>query len=237
MFHGSGTVARMAVHAIAGVELVRVSATSGHVTVVAEPRADVAVTGGDVSRVGAALTVQGGSDAVDVRVPEGTSLAVGTRSGSVELTGDLGAVGVASDSGHVVVERATAVDVRTTSGTVEIGRVTSRCRARTESGSIIVDRTGDLAAHAESGRIHVGHVVGEVRVRTTSGRIEVGVDGPSDVAGETVDGTIVFALADGLGAAVDVETGSGQVDNQAPGGDDCQVVARTVSGRIEVRGG
>jgi DUF4097 and DUF4098 domain-containing protein YvlB len=143
---------------------------------------------------------------------------------------------VSSESGRVSIDEARQVDVRTTSGRVDVGRVTGSCRARTVSGRISVRETTDLSAHAESGRIDALRVEGDVRVRTTSGRVDVGVGGPSELAAETMNGTIVFELVEGLGATVDAHSRSGRIDNTAPPGDQCQVVARTVSGRIEVRG-
>lgn len=232
----SGTVAGMAAKRVTDITQVRVSATSGEVDVVAEDRADVVVDGGEVTVRDSTLTVQGGSDSIKVRVPKGMALSVGTRSGQVALSGSFGAVGVSSESGQVSIEKARRVDVRTTSGSVEIRRAVEVCRARTESGSISVRETRDLAAHADSGSIQARRAEGDVRVRTTSGQIDVGIGGPSELAAETIDGTIRFELAAGLGAAVEARSHSGRVDNTAPSGDDCRLVAHTVSGHIEVRG-
>jgi hypothetical protein len=46
------------------------------------------------------LTVRVGSDSVDVRVPEGFAVVVGSQSGQVELKGRFGSVGVSSSSGR-----------------------------------------------------------------------------------------------------------------------------------------
>ena len=76
---------------------------------------------------------------------------------------------------------------------------------------------------------------GTVRARTTSGLVEIGIRGPSDISAETMNGRIVLTLARGLGAEVDLQSTSNRVDNAAPAGVDCHIVARTVSGRVEVK--
>lgn len=219
-----------------GVDLVRVSATSGQVVVIAEDRRDAVVEGAVARRDDATLTVRTASDSVDVRVPEGCSVVVGSRSGQIELRGRFGAVGASSDSGQISVGEARSVDVRTASGAVAVGRATDACRARSQSGRIEVKETADLHAHTDSGSIVADSAMGTVRARTTSGRVEVGIRGASDVAAESIDGTITVHLAAGLGAEVEGNTGGGGVDNSAPPGVDCRIAARSVSGRIEVRG-
>jgi DUF4097 and DUF4098 domain-containing protein YvlB len=219
-----------------GVDLVRVSATSGQVVVIAEDRRDVVVDGAVALRDDATLTVRTGSDSVHVRVPDGCSVVVGSRSGQIELRGRFGSVGASSDSGRISIGEARSVDVRTASGAVAVERATEACRARSQSGRIEVIETADLHAHTESGSIVADSAMGTVRARTTSGTVEVGIRGASDVAAESIDGTIVVQLASGLGADVEGRTGSGGIDNSAPPGDDCRIAARSVSGRIEVRG-
>jgi DUF4097 and DUF4098 domain-containing protein YvlB len=222
-------------HDLDGVALVRVSAESGRVRVVGESRPDLDVGGGEVERHGDVLTVMTGNGRVEVRVPEGTDLVVGNSSGRVSLSGRLGNVAVASESGRISVDRAEAVDVRSVSGRIEVEAAGAGCRARTVSGGIVVGEATDLDVHTESGRIRVDRVRGNVRARTTSGRIELGVDGASDIVAETISGRIVLALAAGLGADVDLTTSAGRIDNAAPSGDDCRVVARSGSGRVQVR--
>src|SRR4029453_2847543 len=70
----------------AEVESVRVSATSGRVKVVAEDRSDVVVRGGTAPRHdGRTVTVDAGPGRVEVRVPSGVDLVVGSQSGRVEV--------------------------------------------------------------------------------------------------------------------------------------------------------
>src|SRR3954447_2162098 len=87
---GRGTFGPVTAHELAGLELVRVSATSGQVVVTAENRTDVEIDAGDAVRDGSTLTVRVGSDSVEVRVPEGSAVVVGSQSGQVELKGRFG---------------------------------------------------------------------------------------------------------------------------------------------------
>jgi DUF4097 and DUF4098 domain-containing protein YvlB len=222
-------------YAVDGLDLVRVATSSGRVDVVAEPRADVAVDGGAAEREGSILTVDGGAGHLEVRVPEGSAVVVGTESGRVRLTGALGAVSVATTSGRISVDDVASADLRAASGRIEVARCAGTCRARTVSGRIDLGEVGGLDASTESGRVRVRQVDGAVQARTTSGRIDIGIGGPSEVAAETMSGRIVLALGDGLGARVD-SASAGHVDNRAPAGDDCRIVARSASGRVEVRG-
>ena len=72
----------------------RISATSGRVTVIAEPRADVVVDRGgsaEASADGAIEIRAGRSSSVVVRCPPDADVIVGTRSGRIELRGRFGA--------------------------------------------------------------------------------------------------------------------------------------------------
>ena len=224
----------MRLHDLEGVTVVRVTSTSGRVEMVAEPRTDMSVSAGAVSREGSSLTVDAGTNAVVVRVPEGVSVMVGSDSGRVTMTGKFDAVGVASESGRIFVDEARSVDVRSTSGRIDVGRCLETCRARSGSGRVQVGETGNLDVHTESGRISVGRTAGPVVARATQGRIDIGIGAPSDVSAETMTGKIVLSLAEGLGAQVDLES-SGRVDNAAPTGPDCHIVARSVTGRVQVQ--
>ena len=67
---------------------VRITASSGRITVIAEEIGDVVVETGQPHPMGGVLEVQGSSDGVRMRVPIGTDLVVGSHSGAVELRWD-----------------------------------------------------------------------------------------------------------------------------------------------------
>src|SRR5438552_2915082 len=99
---------------------VRITTGSGSITVIGEPRSDV-VSDGKVhfeTDVDGALKVTGRkhSQSFTVRCPEGTSVVVGTRSGSLRFRGRLGAVRATTMSGHVDVDHVDSADIRAMSG-------------------------------------------------------------------------------------------------------------------------
>jgi DUF4097 and DUF4098 domain-containing protein YvlB len=205
----------MATGSTSQVESVRVSATGGRLTVVAEARRDVLVSGASLHQEGGRATVDGGSGRVEVRVPAGVDLVVGTHSGRVQVDGPVGAVAVVTESGRVSVAQAESVDVRTSSGRVEIGEVDGDTRARSDSGRITVRRTVGADVATSSGRIELRSVSGSTRAHCVSGRIEIRIDAPTDVEVETVSGRITLHIADHLRDA-------------------CAIATRTVSGRVSV---
>src|SRR5436309_2924925 len=101
---------------------VRITATSGSITVVAEPRHDVVTDGQARVEVGAdgAVEVVAKSKSITVRCPEGADTVVGTNSGSLRFQGRVGAVKATTTSGRIEVERATAVDARAMSGSITV---------------------------------------------------------------------------------------------------------------------
>src|SRR6476619_2298769 len=117
---------------------VRITAGSGSITVIAEPRDDVVTDEhAHVHRHDGALEITSSrrSRAMTVRCPEGASVMVGSRSGSLHLSGRLGTVRATTMSGSVDVEQAAAVDLRAMSGTITVGTCTGSCRVKTKSGS------------------------------------------------------------------------------------------------------
>ncbi|MET0912389.1 MAG: DUF4097 family beta strand repeat-containing protein [Acidimicrobiales bacterium] len=214
------------------IESVRVSATSGRVKVVAEDRGDVLVRGGTAPQHdGGTVTVDAGPGRVEVRVPSGVDLVVGSHSGRVEVEGPLGAVAVVTESGRVTVEQAASVDVRTSSGRVEIGRVEGTTRVRSASGRITVDRTAGADVATDSGRIVLRSVSGRTTAHCVSGRIEVRLATAADVEAETVSGRITVEVADPVRAHA--VSGPLPPDSE-PHGDDCTIATRSVSGRVSV---
>ncbi len=216
----------------AGVTSVRVSATSGRVKVVAEDRDDVLVRGdATLQHDGSTATVEAGSERVEIRVPSGVDLVVGSDSGRVDVKGPLGVVAVVTDSGKITVEQAAAVDVRTSSGRVAIGRVEGSSRVRTDSARVTVDETAEADVATDSGRIDLRSVSGRTTAHCVSGRIDIGLDAAADVEAETVSGRITVRVAD----AVRIHSVTGPLPaDPEPHGADCTIATRAVSGRVSV---
>lgn len=210
---------------------VRVSAVSGRVTVVAGSAFSVKGHA-DVRIDGAVATVAAGSSRVEVTVPTGAHVAIGTTSGRVQARGELGDTAITSVSGRVSVEHATSVDVRSGSGRVEVGSVDGMCRVRAEHGRVSVGRAGSADLSTGSGRIEVGSVAGPVRAHSVSGRVSVGLIRAADVDAETISGRVEVRLPPGVAAAID--RGDGALPTEPA---DCHVRAASVSGRVDVVSG
>lgn len=221
---------------------IEVHAVSGGVTVRAESRSDAAVVRGQ-ERVaatwdedgGLTLTAgRGGSDSLELLVPEGTSITVGNVSGAIELSGRLGAARVTGVSGRVEIEHVEFADVRTTSGPVHVANCDGVCRVQTRSSKATIDRCGRLDAFTASGSVSVDRASGPVIVRSTSGRVEVGGEGREDIAVQTMSGSVKVRLPKGVRPAPFLSTVSGHSVCACEPGEDCRVAVDSMSGKIEV---
>lgn len=211
---------------------VRISSSSGRVRVVGEDRPDVDVHGRSrVDHDGNQTTIESTGGRLEVRVPVGADVVVGTTSGRVEINGRLGHVAVVTESGRVTIEEAQSVDVRSESGRIGIGRVEHDCRARTVSGRIDAETCGAADVSTGSGRITLERASGPVRAHCVSGSIEIGMESAHDVDAENVSGRITVSLPHGVQAFQP----DGSVGTAPPPVDcDCTVNVRSVSGRVNV---
>lgn len=210
--------------------LVRI-ASNGRVDVVAEQRGDVDVHGdADVARAGSTTTISSTSGRLEVRVPVGIDLIIGTTSGRVAVSGEVGKLSVVTESGRVAVERAETADVRSETGRIDIGQTDGHCRVRSESGSVSVSSCQRANVATGSGTIALHGVRGTVQAHCTSGRIDIEMATANDIEAETVTGRIAVSLPSGV-RAFRTEVTDGQA---TPDDADCTIFARSVTGRIDV---
>ncbi len=201
-------------------------------TVVAEARADVTADG---QAVGDAGEVRGKSRPLEVRVPEGTDLVVGTVSGGVELRGELGHVGITTVSGSVTVDRAASLDARTKSGRVTVRASDGVVRVKTGSSPVQVDHAGgEVRVASVSGTVTVADAAGPASIRTVSGKVTLGLSHPSGAMVETVSGTVRITVPPGTRAAAHLASVSGKRQVECDPGDDLDITARSVSGNLLV---
>ena len=215
----------------------RISAVSGRVTVIAEPRNDVVVDRGGTAVPGPDQVVEirarRPSDSIEVRCPPDADVMVGTRSGSVELRGQLGTVGVTSQSGSIRAATVADADLRTVSGKVEIVACNGRCRVSTTSGRISVGAAGDAELSTVSGSIGVDDVKGSAQVRSVSGKVGVGSSAGGAVHVRTVSGRITIRLPVGVRPNVRY-AGRGSVRSELEPGTDVLVDVANVSGTVRL---
>ena len=222
----------MARPAPANVAVVRISTTTGSVRVTAEPgRTDVWSRSGPTTSAEEPVTIDGGLSKVDVRVPEGTDLVIGTISGKVTVNGRVGAVSALTTSGRISIDHAVSVDARSTSGRVEVDHTDGECRVMSMSGRVQVGRCGAADAASGAGRIVLADAHGPVRANCTSGRITVSMAGAHDVEAETVSGRIEISFPAGVRPLV---VSSAAAAAEAGQQHDCTVIARSGSSRVVV---
>jgi DUF4097 and DUF4098 domain-containing protein YvlB len=215
----------------------RISAVSGRVTVIAEPRTDVVVDRGGTAQAGSDQVVEirarRPSDNVEVRCPPDADVIVGTRSGNVALEGRLGTVGVTSQSGSIHAAAVGDADLRTVSGSVEIAVCDGHCRISTTSGRITVGAAGDAEISTVSGSVGVDHVAGSAQVRSVSGKVSIGSSGHGAVQVRTVSGRITIRLPAGVRPDIRY-AGLGKVRSELEPGGDLLVDVANVSGTVRL---
>lgn len=219
-------------HEFATVTAVRIATTSGRVRVIAEDRDNVRVSGGDrVNQDGSTVTVQASSGSVEVRLPTGVDVMIGTTSGRITVEGRVGSLAAVSGSGRITADHAGSLDARATSGRIEVQRVDRDCRVRTLSGRVTVAQCHDCEVSTRSGRVELAAVNGSARAHCTSGRIQIRLVEPHDVIAETVSGRISVSVPPGARVRRTTDDVPGAPSDKHY---DCTVTARSVSGRVDV---
>ncbi len=201
----------------------KVVGVSGQVRVFSEDRTDIEIDPSDrrieISDDGRVAETRSRSTNLEVRVPHGLNVSVGTVSGGIELVGRFGIVKLSSVSGHIRIGDTTGnADIRSISGHIDVGRCGGSCRANTKSGHIQIER-----------------VAGELQAHTMSGSIEAHTAGQEEVSLKTISGRVTVQVDHGRAPRVKLRTLSGKVRCDAPQGNDFELKASTISGSIEVR--
>lgn len=195
-----------------------------------------------------------GSD-VEIRLPEGKTLAVRTTSADIEVTGVNGALTLASTSGDVAVSGSPAeLTAGSTSGDVVFtGGTTARVRASSTSGDVAVSGTaresvnaesisGDVRISASTPEVRATAVSGDLLLRGVSGRVSAStVSGEAEILDsriqygsfETVSGGFLFDGELLRGAAFNIQTHSGEIEMRLPAGVSAAFEIQTFSGDID----
>jgi DUF4097 and DUF4098 domain-containing protein YvlB len=196
---------------------------SGKVRVVSEDRDDIEIDPPErwleISDDGRVAETRAKSTNLDIKVPHGLNISIGTVSGNVEMIGRFGIVKVSSVSGSVRIgDTAGDADIRSISGHIEVGNCGGRCRANTKSG-----------------HIQIAHVVSDLLAHTMSGGIEVGTAGEGEVTLKTISGRVEVRVDPGRKPRAKLRSLSGRVRCECPQGGDFDLKASTISGSVEVR--
>jgi DUF4097 and DUF4098 domain-containing protein YvlB len=201
----------------------RVVTMSGNVRVTGEDRTDIDIEPPErnieASEDGHVLETRSRSRNLDIRVPIGLNVSVGTVSGDVTLEGQVGSVKIGTISGKVTIDRASGdADVRSISGSISIGECGGRCRA-----------------NSKSGWIDLGHVAGAIKAHTMSGNIGLGTAGADEVDVKTISGKVEVLVDEGRAPRIRFRTISGRTRCDCAQGSDFDIRANTISGSVEVR--
>ncbi len=196
--------------------------------------------------------------ALEIKVPQGSSLEISTVSAEIDVEKVAGEMDLESVSGGVTVGgEPKRFTVKSVSGDVRITATTAPGRAKTVSGEVkLAGVTGDVEAGSVSGGISVtGEAVSRVDLETTSGdiRLDAGLAKDARVEAKTVSGTVEIRLPAATSADFEVSTFSGNINNDfgpaakrtseyGPGrelsfstGAGARVLAKSFSGNVNLR--
>ena len=213
-----------------------VSSRSGSVRVDARLGAELSVKGGTVHHASdGSLRVDPSSwsSSITLSCPAGTDVSVGTVSGRVILTGDLGSVRVATVSGTVDVEHAATIDARSNSAGIDIERCDSDCRAVSVSGRIRVQHAASADITTHSGAIRVT-AVDAADLRSVNGSVKVWTAGRTQIRARTLSAGVTVVVPRGMKPASRLSSFSGSIRNPIGVGTDGLIEVRTESGSIQV---
>ena len=159
---------------------------------------------------------------LEIRVPAGSSLDVGTVSADMEVEGVMGEQELQSVSGDVTTQAFAAdIDAGTVSGDVEVeannGKASGAWALSTVSGDIVaIGLSGEIEANVVSGDIRVvGGGFSRARMETVSGNVKFSAalaDG-GKLAMESVSGNVDVEFQGDVSARFDVESFSGRIKN------------------------
>lgn len=178
-----------------------------------------------------------------VRVPEGSSVEVRTRSADVEARGSFGALDAKTASGDLAAGAVSSATVSSVSGDVRLDSVAGETEVHTASGDLHVGRSGGpLRANLVSGDLAVVEAGSSVSVRTVSGDQRIDVVREGEVSLNSVSGDIRVGIRRGSRLWVDANSVSGtmrselELSDSPPPGDGplVELRAKTVSGDVHV---
>jgi len=214
---------------------VHISNISGSVTVTGWDRDSVAVTGtlgrnveelifernGDKVKIKVEVPRRGGrgidSD-LNINVPKGSSLDIGTVSAHIEVTEVSGEQGLHAVSGNIATEYfGEDVSAESVSGDVEVSgnNADGEVEASTVSGSVTVFRaSGSVSAESVSGRVTVDEGSFErAELGSVNGRVSFGGElrdgGRLEI--ETVNGPVIIKFTNDVSGRFDIDTLNGAI--------------------------
>ena len=170
---------------------------------------------------GAQVTLNLGVGKVSLANVHGT-ISVETASGDVEGKATAGALSIDTGSGDVTLNGHDGpLSIESGSGDITPGGIkTDELSLETGSGDVRVDglTASKLSVESGSGDVTVsGAAVGTVEIDTGSGDIRIGLTVDiDDLSVDTASGDVVVSAPASLGATVNIETSSGDINTEFP---------------------
>ena len=158
---------------------------------------------------------------IEIMVPIGSRVQVGSVSGSIRITGTDGEVEAGSVSGNIEVLGATdRITVHTVSGKVHAAKLRGRTRLGTTNSTIEAeDIVGDVSAGTVSGRITLNGVKSShVTVETVSASVTYigSIDPSGSYEFSSHSGNVHLEIPENSGAELSLETFSGRISSSFP---------------------
>ncbi len=158
---------------------------------------------------------------IEIMVPIGSRVQVGSVSGSIRVTGTDGEVDAGSVSGNIEVLGATdRITVHTVSGKVHAAKLRGRTRLGTTNATIEAeDIVGDVSAGTVSGRITLNGVKSShVSAETVSASVTYigSIDPSGNYEFSSHSGNVHLEIPENSGAELSLETFSGRISSSFP---------------------
>ena len=176
---------------------------------------------------------------VDITVPSGTPVKIGSFGAAVVVHGRCGPADIASGSTSTELDEVDGdLRLRYGTGPARATRVTGSVAVKSGAGSAIFGEVGgslDMACGTGNLEVSVAH--GNVRLRTGSGNASV-ASAEGDVELVSGSGSLSVGLPAGKSARLDVVTGGGRLNSQIPVEDNAPAAAgRTITIRLRTGSG
>lgn len=165
--------------------------------------------------------------------PQNSDITIGTSSGRIELSGDLGRVNLVTASGRIDVDHAATLDVRSSSAGVHVGHCDGGCRVATTSGGVHIEHTANAEVSAVSGKVVIDEVTDAV-VRTVNGSVSLGSHQGGRAHVRTVSGSVDITVPANANPSGHLRSVSGKIKCEPTAGTDGDINVKTVSGSIRV---
>ncbi|HEY2043847.1 MAG TPA: DUF4097 family beta strand repeat-containing protein [Jatrophihabitans sp.] len=154
---------------------------------------------------------------VEIVVPTGSSLKLGTFAGQISTYGRSGSVEIGTGATTIKLDQIDGdLKLRYGAGPSQVHRVSGSAQLKAGSGDLtIAEIDGDLDAAFGSGSLDLGTARGAIKLRAGTGSTTV-ARAQADIDVVTGSGDLTVGLLTGYQARLDVVTGAGRLHTEMP---------------------